>query len=52
MIVSILSMLFMLVLFVSEFGAYITEETNSEMYIDVNRGSEKVNPFLACLNLG
>ena len=32
----------MLILFVTEFNEFLKVQTNSEMFIDINRGGEKV----------
>ena len=44
-IVSIISGIIMVILFVSELNSYMEIDTTSEMFIDVNRGGEKVIIF-------
>lgn len=44
-LVSIISSVIMILLFINEFRSYREIKTGSEMYIDVNRGGEKVNKF-------
>lgn len=41
-IVSIASSIIMLLLFVSEFSQYLTVEENSEMFVDVAQGGQKI----------
>lgn len=40
--VSMISSVIMIILFISEISYYMEIKTNSEMFIDVNRGGEKV----------
>ena len=41
-VVSILACLFMLLLFLSELNTYLTISTSTEMFVDINRGGEKL----------
>jgi len=41
-LVSIASTLIMLILFITEFNEFLKVQTVSEMFIDINRGGEKV----------
>ncbi|KAL4479478.1 hypothetical protein ABPG72_011800 [Tetrahymena utriculariae] len=41
-IVSIVSTLIMLILFISEFNGYLSVEENSEMFVDVAQGGQKI----------
>jgi hypothetical protein len=45
-IVSITSTVIMVILFLSELSSYMEIKTGSEMFIDVNRGGEKVTIML------
>jgi len=40
----------MVILFVSELNSYLEIETTSEMFIDINRGGEKVKYIKTCFN--
>jgi len=42
-LVSIISTVFMLILFITEFNEFLKVQTVSEMFIDINRGGDKVN---------
>jgi hypothetical protein len=49
-IVSITSTLIMLILFITEFNEFLKVQTASEMFIDINRGGEKVTQtFKICI---